>query len=106
MTSNTRQNFHAVAQAFVDVVSSGPYFDRWYSDEHILAIVSASYDMSTYILPGLELAKSLTVFNRGISKSPLLNGIDSKSGSEGGVYRMKFSVVNEEKTRRDRFFIM
>jgi hypothetical protein len=104
MTSKTKKNFVALAQAFVEVVSSGPYFDRWYSDEQVLAIIGASYDISEYITPGLEVAKSLTLLNRCIYKSPFLNGIDTKSGSEGGIYRMKFSIINEEKARKERYF--
>jgi hypothetical protein len=104
MTSKNVQNFLAVSQAFVDVISSGPNFDRWYSDEQMLTILSASYDMSTYILPDSDVTKSLTIFNKAIYKSPLLSGIDSKNGSEGGLYRMKFSIVNEDRERKNRYF--
>jgi hypothetical protein len=80
MASKNITNFLPEAQAFIDVFNSGPYYDHWYSDEDVLVIVCASYDIITCIPPSLELSIALTIFNRGVSVD-----IETKSGGENGM---------------------
>jgi hypothetical protein len=90
MASKNITNFLPVAQAFIDVFNIGPYYDHWYSDEDELVIVRDSHDIITIIPPS---SIALTIFNKGVSKSPLFVDIETKSGGEKGMYCMRFSFI-------------
>jgi hypothetical protein len=106
MATNTKLNLTAFSYAFIEVFSSGPYFDKWYSDEQVLTIVNGSYDLSTIVPDGSDTVKSLRILNGAVTKSPILLGIDGKNGNEGGFFRMKFTINNAENKRRERHFYL
>jgi hypothetical protein len=94
----------AVFFSGVHLFSGGPYFDKWFSDEQVLSIISGWYDLSNILPGGIDTAKALTFLNSANTKNPFLSGIDNRHGSESGVYRMSFTVYNTEKVRKNRKF--
>jgi hypothetical protein len=99
----SKVNLGTLSTAFIEVFSSGPYHDKWYSDEQLLTIVNGSYDLSHLI--GDDIQKGLATFNRANSKNPKLAGLDNKFGStDTGIFQMKFTIVNEHKKKIQRWF--
>jgi hypothetical protein len=69
-----------------------------------LLIISGCYDLSNILPDGFDTAKALRILNSANAKNNSLSGLDSRPGSEGGVYRMTFKVYNPDKVRKGRFF--